>query len=191
MRTIFSLLFLLFLTILAMTGCTQTRAGENSDLGVPSPTPIDQSMGAASVAPRDPHDGHVVGGSAKLVVDSDGNKSISRPNVWLEYSVQGEGNTYSEKAVRVDLSPDAEKLLDNYWHFLLNVRELEGNRLQKLNDEYLRTLASVRETHVRTPFGERALTDYEADDLVEFMRQAFISFHEKRLSQPNPEPSNY
>lgn len=184
------LLFVLFITILAMSGCTQANAGKISDVGVPSPTPVDQSIGAASVTPRDPHDGRVVGGSAELVVDSDGNKSIRRPNVWLAYSVQDKGNTSSEKTVRVDLSPDAEKLLDSYWDFLLNIRNLGGNRLQKLNDEYLRTLASVRETHVKTPYGERALSDYEADDLVEFMRQAFISFHEKRLSQPNPELSN-
>jgi len=178
---------------LTLPACARIGAGEDARVARAadaSPTPVDQSAGAASVAPRDPRDGRVVGGSAELVVDSNGNKSIRRPKVWLAYSVQDKGNTSSEKAVRVDLSPDAEKLLDNYWDFLLNVRDLGGNRLQKLNDEYLRTLASVRETHVKTPYGERALSDYEADDLVEFMRQAFISFHEKRLSQPNPEPSN-
>ncbi|MCC7306990.1 MAG: hypothetical protein IT173_05455, partial [Acidobacteria bacterium] len=60
---------------LTLPACARIGAGEDASVARAanaSPTPIEQSMGAASVAPRDPHDGRVVGESAEVIINTEG-----------------------------------------------------------------------------------------------------------------------
>jgi len=181
--------FLLFL-IVAFVGvsCTQTDARNDSNGSVPAATPVDRTTGAVSIAPRGSHDGRVAGEVPAVIVNADGEKKLSRPKVWLEYSAEEKANEPSGRSVRVDLSPETEKLLDAHWQVLFDIIEKKPDA-PDLTVAKWRTIASVKETKVNTPFGQRRISDYEAEDLVSFVQSSFLEFFEKKLSeQPNSEP---
>jgi hypothetical protein len=183
--------FLLFLIMTAAlaSACTRTTAGGGSGEVDPAPTPIDRTAGAVSIAPRDPHDGRVVGEAPEIVLNMHGEEKLPRPKVWLEYPVEDKVNEASDKRVRVDLSPQTEKLLDAHWQVLFDIIEKKRDA-PDLTVAKWTTIASVRETKVNTPLGERRISDYEAEDLVSFIQDSFIKYFEKRSTEQTSESSN-
>lgn len=136
-----------------------------------SPTPILETRGAVSEvkAPRSPTDGKVVAdettGSSEH--DSAHRGLPVRPKLKLQYRVPGTDQDPSEKIVLVALPPGAEKVLDSFWTFLLTVNK--DTDLIVINNKLWHAREDLHHIRINTPFGEREISEYEAEDLVKYL----------------------